>query len=99
MNEFPVARFYRDAKVWRSAKAHQVQRMVIARRSGLGGEADANPYGGELRVTVLSRDPCRSMGCGSPRGESPNYHDSARRRALASSGPRSQGPGLTWCAD
>jgi short/branched chain acyl-CoA dehydrogenase len=42
MNEFPVARFYRDAKVLEIGEGtSEVQRMVIARSLGLGGEADS----------------------------------------------------------
>ena len=38
MNEFPVARFYRDAKVLEIGEGtSEVQRMVIARELGLGG--------------------------------------------------------------
>ena len=38
MNEFPVARFYRDAKVLEIGEGtSEVQRMVIARQLGLGG--------------------------------------------------------------
>jgi short-chain 2-methylacyl-CoA dehydrogenase len=38
MNEFPVARFYRDAKVLEIGEGtSEVQRMVIARSLGLGG--------------------------------------------------------------
>jgi short-chain 2-methylacyl-CoA dehydrogenase len=41
MNEFPVARFYRDAKVLEIGEGtSEVQRMVIARSLGLGGGAD-----------------------------------------------------------
>jgi alkylation response protein AidB-like acyl-CoA dehydrogenase len=37
MNEFPVARFYRDAKVLEIGEGtSEVQRMVIARQLGLG---------------------------------------------------------------
>ncbi len=40
MNEFPVARFYRDAKVLEIGEGtSEVQRMVIARSLGLRGEA------------------------------------------------------------
>jgi short/branched chain acyl-CoA dehydrogenase len=40
MNEFPVARFYRDAKVLEIGEGtSEVQRMVIARELGLGGAA------------------------------------------------------------
>lgn len=40
MNEFPVARFYRDAKVLEIGEGtSEVQRMVIARSLGLGGRA------------------------------------------------------------
>ncbi len=40
MNEFPVARFYRDAKVLEIGEGtSEVQRMVIARSLGLGGGA------------------------------------------------------------
>jgi short/branched chain acyl-CoA dehydrogenase len=36
MNEFPVARFYRDAKVLEIGEGtSEVQRMVIARQLGL----------------------------------------------------------------
>jgi len=39
MNEFPVARFYRDAKVLEIGEGtSEVQRMVIARQLGLGGD-------------------------------------------------------------
>jgi short-chain 2-methylacyl-CoA dehydrogenase len=39
MNEFPVARFYRDAKVLEIGEGtSEVQRMVIARQLGLGAE-------------------------------------------------------------
>jgi butyryl-CoA dehydrogenase len=42
MNEFPVARFYRDAKVLEIGEGtSEVQRMVIARSLGLAGEADS----------------------------------------------------------
>jgi short-chain 2-methylacyl-CoA dehydrogenase len=38
MNEFPVARFYRDAKVLEIGEGtSEVQRMIIARELGLGG--------------------------------------------------------------
>jgi short-chain 2-methylacyl-CoA dehydrogenase len=41
MNEFPVARFYRDAKVLEIGEGtSEVQRMIIARELGLGGTAD-----------------------------------------------------------
>jgi butyryl-CoA dehydrogenase len=37
MNEFPVARFYRDAKVLEIGEGtSEVQRMIIARQLGLG---------------------------------------------------------------
>jgi alkylation response protein AidB-like acyl-CoA dehydrogenase len=37
MNEFPVARFYRDAKVLEIGEGtSEVQRMVIARQLGIG---------------------------------------------------------------
>ena len=40
MNEFPVARFYRDAKVLEIGEGtSEVQRMVIARQLGLGRTA------------------------------------------------------------
>jgi alkylation response protein AidB-like acyl-CoA dehydrogenase len=40
MNEFPVARFYRDAKVLEIGEGtSEVQRMIIARELGLGGSA------------------------------------------------------------
>jgi short/branched chain acyl-CoA dehydrogenase len=40
MNEFPVARFYRDAKVLEIGEGtSEVQRMIIARELGLGGVA------------------------------------------------------------
>ena len=40
MNEFPVARFYRDAKVLEIGEGtSEVQRMVIARELGVGDEA------------------------------------------------------------
>jgi short-chain 2-methylacyl-CoA dehydrogenase len=40
MNEFPVARFYRDAKVLEIGEGtSEVQRMVIARELGVGGGA------------------------------------------------------------
>ncbi len=39
MNEFPVARFYRDAKVLEIGEGtSEVQRMVIARELGIGGD-------------------------------------------------------------
>jgi alkylation response protein AidB-like acyl-CoA dehydrogenase len=39
MNEFPVARFYRDAKILEIGEGtSEVQRMVIARELGLGGD-------------------------------------------------------------
>jgi short-chain 2-methylacyl-CoA dehydrogenase len=39
MNEFPVARFYRDAKVLEIGEGtSEVQRMIIARQLGLGGD-------------------------------------------------------------
>jgi short/branched chain acyl-CoA dehydrogenase len=42
MEEFPVARFYRDAKVLEIGEGtSEVQRMVIARSLGLAGEADS----------------------------------------------------------
>jgi alkylation response protein AidB-like acyl-CoA dehydrogenase len=42
MNEFPVARFYRDAKVLEIGEGtSEVQRMIIARSLGLGGRADS----------------------------------------------------------
>jgi alkylation response protein AidB-like acyl-CoA dehydrogenase len=42
MNEFPVARFYRDAKVLEIGEGtSEVQRMVIARSLGLAGGADS----------------------------------------------------------
>jgi len=42
MNEFPVARFYRDAKVLEIGEGtSEVQRMVIARQLGLGRPASA----------------------------------------------------------
>jgi short/branched chain acyl-CoA dehydrogenase len=42
MNEFPVARFYRDAKVLEIGEGtSEVQRMIIARELGLGAEADS----------------------------------------------------------
>jgi short-chain 2-methylacyl-CoA dehydrogenase len=45
MNEFPVARFYRDAKVLEIGEGtSEVQRMIIARQLGLTGKA---PEGGE----------------------------------------------------
>ncbi len=45
MNEFPVARFYRDAKVLEIGEGtSEVQRMIIARQLGLGR---AGPAGGE----------------------------------------------------
>jgi len=38
MNEFPVARFYRDAKVLEIGEGtSEVQRMVIARELGISG--------------------------------------------------------------
>lgn len=41
MNEFPVGRFYRDAKVLEVGEGtSEVQRMIIARELGLGGSAD-----------------------------------------------------------
>jgi butyryl-CoA dehydrogenase len=41
MNEFPVARFYRDAKVLEIGEGtSEVQRMIIARELGLGGSPD-----------------------------------------------------------
>jgi short-chain 2-methylacyl-CoA dehydrogenase len=40
MNEFPVARFYRDAKVLEIGEGtSEVQRMIIARELGIGGES------------------------------------------------------------
>ena len=40
MNEFPVARFYRDAKVLEIGEGtSEVQRMIIARELGLGGNS------------------------------------------------------------
>jgi len=40
MNEFPVARFYRDAKVLEIGEGtSEVQRMIIARELGIGAEA------------------------------------------------------------
>jgi short-chain 2-methylacyl-CoA dehydrogenase len=40
MNEFPVARFYRDAKVLEIGEGtSEVQRMIIARELGLGGSS------------------------------------------------------------
>jgi short/branched chain acyl-CoA dehydrogenase len=40
MNEFPVARFYRDAKILEIGEGtSEVQRMIIARELGLGGAA------------------------------------------------------------
>jgi short-chain 2-methylacyl-CoA dehydrogenase len=45
MNEFPVARFYRDAKVLEIGEGtSEVQRMIIARQLGLG---KAGPGGGQ----------------------------------------------------
>jgi short/branched chain acyl-CoA dehydrogenase len=42
MNEFPVARFYRDAKVLEIGEGtSEVQRMIIARQLGLGGRQGA----------------------------------------------------------
>jgi short-chain 2-methylacyl-CoA dehydrogenase len=42
MNEFPVARFYRDAKVLEIGEGtSEVQRMIIARELGLGGRSAA----------------------------------------------------------
>jgi short/branched chain acyl-CoA dehydrogenase len=42
MNEFPVARFYRDAKVLEIGEGtSEVQRMIIARQLGLGGRPGA----------------------------------------------------------
>jgi butyryl-CoA dehydrogenase len=42
MNEFPVARFYRDAKVLEIGEGtSEVQRMIIARSLGVGGGADS----------------------------------------------------------
>jgi alkylation response protein AidB-like acyl-CoA dehydrogenase len=42
MNEFPVARFYRDAKVLEIGEGtSEVQRMIIARELGLGGREGA----------------------------------------------------------
>jgi short/branched chain acyl-CoA dehydrogenase len=39
MNEFPVARFYRDAKVLEIGEGtSEVQRMIIARELGIGGD-------------------------------------------------------------
>jgi short-chain 2-methylacyl-CoA dehydrogenase len=41
MNEFPVARFYRDAKVLEIGEGtSEIQRMIIARELGIGGAAD-----------------------------------------------------------
>jgi alkylation response protein AidB-like acyl-CoA dehydrogenase len=38
MNEFPVARFYRDAKVLEIGEGtSEVQRMIIARELGVDG--------------------------------------------------------------
>ena len=38
MNEFPVGRFYRDAKILEIGEGtSEVQRMVIARELGVGG--------------------------------------------------------------
>jgi alkylation response protein AidB-like acyl-CoA dehydrogenase len=49
MNEFPVARFYRDAKVLEIGEGtSEVQRMIIARQLGLGGRqgaAESEPTG------------------------------------------------------
>jgi butyryl-CoA dehydrogenase len=49
MNEFPVARFYRDAKVLEIGEGtSEVQRMIIARQLGLGGRqgtAKSEPTG------------------------------------------------------
>jgi short/branched chain acyl-CoA dehydrogenase len=40
MNEFPVARFYRDAKVLEIGEGtSEVQRMIIARELGIGGDS------------------------------------------------------------
>ena len=40
MNEFPVGRFYRDAKVLEIGEGtSEVQRMIIARELGLSGKA------------------------------------------------------------
>jgi len=40
MNEFPVARFYRDAKVLEIGEGtSEVQRMIIARQLGLASDA------------------------------------------------------------
>src|SRR5215469_14405966 len=42
MNEFPVARFYRDAKVLEIGEGtSEIQRMIIARELGIGGSADS----------------------------------------------------------
>jgi len=42
MNEFPVARFYRDAKVLEIGEGtSEIQRMIIARELGIGGAADS----------------------------------------------------------
>jgi short-chain 2-methylacyl-CoA dehydrogenase len=46
MNEFPVARFYRDAKVLEIGEGtSEVQRMIIARELGLGGAESAGEHG------------------------------------------------------
>ena len=40
MNEFPVARFYRDAKVLEIGEGtSEVQRMIIARELGVAGDS------------------------------------------------------------
>jgi alkylation response protein AidB-like acyl-CoA dehydrogenase len=47
MNEFPVARFYRDAKVLEIGEGtSEIQRMIIARELGVGAGLTANPSGG-----------------------------------------------------
>ena len=43
MNEYPVARFYRDAKILEIGEGtSEVQRMIIARQLGLPGQARAS---------------------------------------------------------
>jgi short-chain 2-methylacyl-CoA dehydrogenase len=49
MNEFPVARFYRDAKVLEIGEGtSEVQRMIIARELGLGGDRPAEPFSARI---------------------------------------------------
>jgi butyryl-CoA dehydrogenase len=43
MNEYPVARFYRDAKILEIGEGtSEAQRMIIARQLGLPGQARAS---------------------------------------------------------